>query len=126
MRSFYLTLSALSFLLAMLGALLPILPSTPFLLITSWCLVRSSPRLNEKLKRSAWFGPLLRDWEEHHGVRLHVKVSAICMVALAVGASLFFGGLGAPTSVAVVALAAIGVIVIVRLRTVRDPPRDPG
>jgi uncharacterized membrane protein YbaN (DUF454 family) len=119
-RPFYLSLAAVFFLLAALGAVLPVLPTTPFLLLTSWCLVRSSPGLNDRLKRSALFGPLLRDWEEHHGVRLHVKVSALCIIATAVTASIAFGNLGRTLTVVLLVLAGAGVVVILRLRTIRD------
>jgi len=119
MRPVYLTLAGVFFVLAVLGALLPVLPTTPFLLLTSACLVRSSPRLNEKLRRSPLFGPLLVDWERHRGVRLHVKVTAIALIALVVGYSLLFRELSVPLEVLLCALAAIGAYVVLRLPTVR-------
>jgi len=111
-------LAALFFALAVLGAFLPILPTTPFLLLTSWCLVRSSPRLHAALHRSALFGPLLADWERHRGVRAHVKAAAVGAIALAVGGGLWLGDLGTAGSVALVALAAVGLTVVLRLPTV--------
>lgn len=119
MRALYLSLAVLFFVLAVLGVLLPVLPTTPFLLLTSWCLVRSSPALNQKLRRSPLFGPFLRDWDEHHGVRMHVKVTALCVLAIAVSASLVFGDLAPWLRVVLIALAAIGAFVILRLKTVR-------
>jgi uncharacterized membrane protein YbaN (DUF454 family) len=114
-------LAGFAFGLAVLGAFLPLLPTTPFLLLTSWFLVRSSPRLNEKLLRSKLFGPFLRDWQRHHGVRVHVKVTAIVTMALVVAASLVWGRLPPAGIAALVALALIGLVVVLRLRTVRDP-----
>lgn len=107
--------------LAGLGVLLPLLPTTPFLLLAAWCFARSEPRLLGWLHRSPLFGPLLRDWERERGVRLHVKISAIAMVALAVGATLWAGALRPALQVALVLLAAIGVLVVLRLRTARGP-----
>ena len=43
--------------LAIVGAVLPLLPSTPFLLLASFCFYRGSPRIHAWLHRSAWFGP---------------------------------------------------------------------
>lgn len=120
MRPLLLALAGFSFALAVLGVFLPVLPTTPFLLLTSACLVRSSPRLNEKLRRSPLFGPLLRDWEEHRGVRLHVKVTAVSLIALVVGWSLFFRELSIPLQVLLCSLAALGAYVVLRLKTVRD------
>jgi uncharacterized membrane protein YbaN (DUF454 family) len=118
MRALYLSLAAVTFALGVTGFFLPFLPGTPFLLLTSWFLVRASPALNEKLHRTRLFGPLLRDWERHHGVRLQVKVSALGVVALAVALSLAFAGLSTAGQVALVACAAVGATVILCLRTV--------
>ena len=121
-RPLYLLFAALLFVLAVLGAFLPVLPTTPFLLLTSWCLVRSSPALHQKLRRSPLFGPLIADWERHHGVRLHVKLSALGMLAIAVGASLYFGELPTWLAALLIVLALVGATVILRLKTVRDSP----
>jgi uncharacterized membrane protein YbaN (DUF454 family) len=108
------------FALAILGVFLPLLPTTPFLLLTSWLLVRASPKLNARLQRSAMFGPFLRDWEKHHGVRIHVKVTAIATMALVVAATLVFGHLPPIGVVALIALAGVGLVVVLRLRVIRD------
>ena len=120
MRSLYLLGAALSFALAVAGLVLPVLPCTPFLLVTSFCLVRSAPGLDAKLRRSPLFGPILRDFERHGGVRLSVKITALATLAIAVIGSLVFGSLSTPLRVLLLVLAAIGVFVILRLKTV--PP----
>ncbi|MSR63533.1 MAG: DUF454 family protein [Planctomycetes bacterium] len=51
MRTLYLSVGALFFALAALGAVLPVLPTTPFLLLTSWCLARSPPTWHARLRR---------------------------------------------------------------------------
>ncbi|MBI5363613.1 MAG: YbaN family protein [Planctomycetes bacterium] len=120
MRPLFLALAGFFFVLAVLGVFLPVLPTTPFLLLTSACLVRSSPHLNEKLRRSPLFGPLLRDWEAHRGVRLHVKVTAMTLIVLVVAWSLFFRELSVAMQVLLCSLAALGAFVVLRLETVRD------
>ncbi|OWK38022.1 hypothetical protein FRUB_07142 [Fimbriiglobus ruber] len=69
--------------MAYLGALLPGLPTTPWVLLASYCFGKSSPRLQRWLKRSPFFGKLIRDWEEHGGIRRNVKILAVCMVCVA-------------------------------------------
>lgn len=112
MRFVYLLTAAFFFVLALAGVILPGFPATPFLLLCSYCLVRSSPALNERLLRSKIFGPILRDWQEHHGIQRHIKLKATFVVAASVAATLYFGGRGALQLVLCGVLVAIGLTVI--------------
>jgi len=118
-RPLYLALSAVFFALAVLGAFLPLLPTTPFLLLTSGCLVRSSPALHARLMRSPAFGPMLTDWERHRGMRPRVKVVSLGVLLLGVAASVAFGNLPPAFSWAVIGLASIGAVAILRVKTIR-------
>ncbi len=106
--------------LAAMGLFLPLLPSTPFILLASYLLLRSSTRLHQRLRRSRLFGRLLADWEEHRGIRLRDKIRAIAVILICSAGSVFFGGLSRPLTVAVVILVAIGLFVIVRLPLIID------
>ena len=117
-RAVYLALGGLFVGLGTLGAFLPILPTTPFLLLASACFLRSSPALNERLQRSRLFGPLLRDWNEHRGVRLHIKITAVVVLLAAVTCSILFADLSPPLLIALLVLAAIGLVVVLRLRVI--------
>ena len=126
-RTLYLLLGFFFVGLAGLGAVLPVLPMTPFLLLASACFLRSSPALNQRLLRSRLFGPFLRDWYQHRGVRLHVKVLAVVVLSAAVGASLLFGRLSLPLVVLLLTLALMGLVVVLRLPLVKDrEPNPPG
>ncbi len=118
-KTAFLCLAVLFFTLGVAGAVLPGLPATPFLLLTSYFLVRSSPKLNRRLLRSRWFGPILTDWQVRGGVRWHVKIRAIIFVVAAVGVTLFFTANSLPISSVVVAAACIGILVILRLPAAR-------
>ncbi len=98
--------------MAYLGAVLPGLPTTPWVMLASYCFARSSPRLQRWLLRSPVFGKLLRDWHEHRGIRRPVKVVAVAMVLVAVSLSLTFGPLPPWAKWVVGGLAAVGVSVI--------------
>ena len=110
-------LAGIFFGLGALGAVLPGLPATPFLLLTSYFLLRSCPRLNEALVQSRLFGPILTDWQMHGGVRRDVKVQAIVVVVIAVGATIILSGYSIVPSLTVILLASVGIAVIVRLPT---------
>lgn len=116
-RVVFLILAGLFFLLGLLGAILPALPTTPFLLLTSYFLVRSSPRLNTALLNSKLIGPILRDWQIRRGVRRDVKVSAIIVVLGVVGLTLWLFDYPIWIASGIAVLAAVGILVIIRLPT---------
>lgn len=114
-RVLYLGLAFAFLTLAALGAILPLLPTTPFLLLATYFLARAWPRLNRVIERSTYFGPILRDWQQHRGVRREVKVQTGILMAMMVMLSAY---LLSQSSVAVgilLCLAVIGLTVVVRL-----------
>ncbi len=116
----FLLLATLFFVLGVLGVGLPGLPTTPFLLLTSYFLVRSSPRLNAKLLRSRTFGPLLRDWHRHRAIRPRVKAVTLLTMAIVVSASLLFGNFTPVVLTVILVLVAVGLTVVLRLPVIRD------
>lgn len=71
--------------LAVAGLFLPVLPTTPFLLVAAACFARSSPSLHRWLYANRWFGTYLRNYREHHGVELRHKIIALGMLWTAIG-----------------------------------------
>ncbi|MGO9601107.1 MAG: DUF454 family protein [Isosphaeraceae bacterium] len=70
-----------AFTLTLVGLVVPGVPTVPFLLATSYYLARSSPRLNERLRRTAFFGPILQEWEGHGALSLASKGKLIGVTA---------------------------------------------
>jgi hypothetical protein len=116
----FLSVAGVFFGLGVLGAILPVLPATPFLLLTSYFLVRSSPRLNAALLRSRFFGPILIDWQVHGGVRQDVKAKSIVVVVIAVALTILLSSFSWRATLIVMLLAAVGIVVILRLPTARQ------
>ena len=108
--------------LAGAGVVLPGIPTTPFLLVASYFFVRSSPRLHRKLLRSRAFGPILRDWHEHRGVKRRVKWVAVVGCTATIAISLVFGGLPWPARIVVALAGAYGIWFVARLAVVPDDP----
>jgi uncharacterized membrane protein YbaN (DUF454 family) len=102
---------------ATLGLFLPLLPTTPFLLVASMCFVRSSPRAQRWLLNSRWFGPLLRDWNEHRAVRKPVKYLAVAVVSGVIALS-FWRDVHWVVRTLIVVLGLVGLTVIYLLPTV--------
>ncbi|MES9962227.1 MAG: YbaN family protein [Candidatus Sedimenticola sp. 20ELBAFRAG] len=63
-----------------IGLFLPLLPTTPFLLLSAWCFSRSSERLHQWLLNNPRFGPVIRRWEEEGCMERRIKVRAILLV----------------------------------------------
>lgn len=70
--------------LAILGAILPILPTTVFLLVAAACFAKSSPTMERKLLENKVFGPLIRDWQAHRSIPKKAKRIALLTMALSV------------------------------------------
>lgn len=77
MRGVYLTLGLALTGLGLVGALLPVLPTTPFLILAAACFTRSSPRLERWLLEHRLFGPALTQWREHGAIPFKVKLLAL-------------------------------------------------
>ena len=75
--------------LAILGVALPVLPTTPFLLVAAACFAKSSPYLYNKLVSNKVFGPLIIDWQTHRAISRKSKTIALLTMVMAVGWSCF-------------------------------------
>lgn len=80
MKPFYNVVGALAVMLGILGLFLPLLPTTPFLLLASWCFARGSSRLHRWLLSHRVFGEYLRNFEAGHGIPLKAKILATTML----------------------------------------------
>ncbi len=91
MRGLWLTAGMLFLGLGLLGVLLPILPTTPFLLLAAWCFARSSPRLHGWLLGHRLFGPPIRNWEENGAISRPAKRLAAGSMAAVFALSVVLG-----------------------------------
>ena len=106
--------------LAVIGSVLPLLPTTPFLLLASWCFYRGSPRIHAWLHRSKTFGTTLDDWQHYRGIRRSVKNRAFAMVGAVVLVSLVLGSLPWWLKYIALAAVAVGLYTIWNVATIPD------
>jgi uncharacterized membrane protein YbaN (DUF454 family) len=110
--------------MAVVGAILPGIPTAPFVILAGYFFIRSSPTAHQWLRNSRWFGPILRDWEEHHGIRRSVRNFAVGLVVFSM---IFITLLGLPLTLTltIVATQIIGLALILRLHVVDHPSPAP-
>ncbi|MEM9471700.1 MAG: YbaN family protein [Pseudomonadota bacterium] len=92
--------------LGFIGVFLPLMPTTPFLLLALACFARSSPAIHDWLINHRMLGPYIVDWERDRSIPLAAKVTSIVMMSAS------FAWLVLGTSAPAIALWMTGVILI--------------
>ncbi|KKC35414.1 membrane protein [Devosia epidermidihirudinis] len=82
MRPLYLIAGLVMLALGIIGAFVPLMPTTIFLIMAAWCFARSSPRLENWLLNHRQFGPTLRAWREHGAISRRAKIMACLGITL--------------------------------------------
>ena len=118
-RSFWVAAGSLSLALGVAGAVLPLLPTTPFVLLSAFCYARGSERLHGWLATHPRFGPGLEAWRRHGAISPTTRYMAFAAMALALAVSL---AAGFPSLVIALQLAVMaGVAAFILSRP--SPPR---
>jgi len=77
-------------LLGAIGVVLPLLPTTPFVILAAFCFSRSSERLHRWLLNQRLFGPMIRDWETYGVIPLKIKCLSSTLMLVLVSYPLLF------------------------------------
>lgn len=91
MRLIWLICGGLSVAFGVMGIVLPLLPTTPFLLLAAFFFARSSPALHLWLVEHPRLGPPIRDWQSHGAISRPAKRMAVAAILLAFGMSIALG-----------------------------------
>src|SRR3990170_4070727 len=75
---------------AVVGLVLPLIPTTPFLLLAAACYCRSSERLYHWLISNKWFGEYIRNYREGRGIPLKTKILALTVLWVTISVSALF------------------------------------
>ncbi len=109
-----------SVLLGVIGIFLPLLPTTPFLLLAAYCFQRSSPRLHAWLINHPRFGAAIQDWREHGAISRAAKIKAILAMLLVLGVSAALGVNATVLIIQAVVMACVALFLLSR----PDRPRN--
>lgn len=91
LRHLWIALGGLALLLGTIGIFLPVLPTTPFVLLAAFAFAKGSPKLRHWLVTHHIFGPIIADWEARGAIATRYKIFACSMMATAFIASLAAG-----------------------------------
>jgi len=108
--------------LGIIGVFIPILPTTPFLLLAAACYMRSSERFYQWLINNRIFGAYVRNYIEGRGISIRIKIFTILLLWLTIGLSITFGVQNIVIRVVLICLA-VGVtahIGLIKKRKVED------
>ena len=92
MKTVLIIIGIIALVLGVLGLFLPLLPTTPFLLLASACFARGSDRMHRWLLNHGVFGAYLRSFEEGKGIPLRAKIVAISMLWVSMAVSIAMVG----------------------------------
>lgn len=113
-RLLWLTLGLISVLLGAIGVLLPVLPTTPFMILGAFAFSRSSPALERRLTGSRTFGPMIADWRANGAIAPRAKALAVGMMVLAPVITLALGLDGWIIAIQAVCLGGAALFVLTR------------
>jgi uncharacterized membrane protein YbaN (DUF454 family) len=80
---------ALALVVGVIGIFLPLLPTTPFILLAAACWARASPRFHRWLLSHPRFGPIIDDWERHRSLPRNAKRAAIGLLTFSMSITIF-------------------------------------
>lgn len=81
-RQIYLILGGVFFFTGLVGVVLPILPTTPFMILAAGCFAKSSPRFHQALLNNRWIGQDLQRWERDHTMLRITKIRATWVIVI--------------------------------------------
>lgn len=122
-RMAFLCLGLVALGLGLLGAFLPLLPTTPFLIVAAWCFARSSQKLHDWLYDHPRFGDLLRNWEAHRVIPAWAKICSVSAMTASFAYMAFFRDMPA-WLLAVTGAVLLGVAAYILSKPSNPPPAE--
>ena len=119
-NSLLITFGSIAFVFGILGVFLPLVPTTPLLLLAAACYVRSSQKLYRWLIHNKWFGQYIENFRSGQGIPLRAKVSGIVVLWLTIGITAVFVVPFYAVKIALVLMAAVVTWYILSFKTLKS------
>jgi uncharacterized membrane protein YbaN (DUF454 family) len=115
----------LSVVLGAIGLLLPIVPTTPFLLVSAACFAETSPKFHRWLLNSPLFGPIISNWQRERYIEKNLKKRVLLLICITFATSIWIVGIPLLQWMLVV-IMAVCLVAVSRLPTVPLSERNKG
>ncbi|CTQ34769.1 YbaN family protein [Jannaschia rubra] len=113
-RLFWLVVGGLALALGLIGALLPVMPTAPFVIVAAFAFARSSPQMAHWLETHRTFGPVIINWRDHGGIAPRYKALSVGMMAVSMTLALFLALPPVVLAVQGTCLAAASLFILTR------------
>ena len=114
MRTLWTLAGVVAFLVGLIGAFLPLLPTVPFMILAAFCFARGSERFHDWLIEHPQFGPAIVDWRTKGAISRRGKTYASIGIALAFGMSVALGVRPIILAIQAVVLVCVAVFILTR------------
>lgn len=109
--------------LGIVGIAIPLLPTTPFLLLAAACYHRGSPRMHRWMLTNRYFGEYLRDYQAGRGMPWKVKAATVSLLWAVIAFSAVFA---TSSTVIRIVLLVVAAAVTIHIMTIKTKKREPG
>ncbi len=114
LRLIWLVAGCLSLVAGIIGIAVPLLPTTPFLLLAAYCFARGSTRLHQWLVNHPRLGPPIRDWETYRAISKRGKFLAMVGIVAVFAISIIAGVATRVIIIQIVVLSAVSIFILTR------------
>lgn len=116
-RYLFVIAGVISLALGIIGVVTPVLPTTPFILLSGYCFARGSQRFHDWILGHKYWGPMIRAFRDEKRIPLKAKILATVMIVLTMSVtSIFF----VKKIYAIAAMATVGVVVVIYIWTFKN------
>ncbi len=115
-KALYVVAGTISLGLGCIGIVLPILPTTPFLLLSAACYYKGSERLHSWMLSNRWFGDYIRNYKEGKGIPLKTKIFTLSLLWVVISYSAIF-----MLNILIVQIVLVGIAIGVSIHIVTLP-----
>ena len=111
-RHMWMLIGHLSVVAGVIGLLLPLVPTSPFMIVAAYCYARSSERFYYMLLNNRYFGSYIRQWEEKRCLQRHLKILISIVLILMFASTIVFFIQSIEVRIFAVSLAAIAILTV--------------